>query len=77
MGSIRVLVVDDHELVRQGIRRMLDGVDDLMVVGEAGDGEAAIEQIKQLAPDVALLDIRMPGLDGVATLRRLRELAIE
>ncbi len=76
-GGIRVLVVDDHEVARQGVRSMVEQADDLTVVGEAGDGEAAIEQIRELAPDVILMDVRMPKLDGVETLRRLRELGID
>ena len=76
-GVIRVLVVDDHEVARQGIRNIVEQANDLTVVGEAGDGEAGIEQIQTLSPDVVLMDIRMPKLDGVDTLRRLRELGID
>lgn len=76
-GAIRVFVVDDYEVARQGIRSMVEQADDLTVVGEAGDGEAAMEQIRALAPDVILMDVRMPKLDGVETLRRLRELEID
>lgn len=76
-GAIRVFVVDDYEVARQGIRGMVEQADDLTVVGEAGDGEAAMEQIRALAPDVILMDVRMPKLDGVETLRRLRKLEID
>ncbi len=76
-AAIRVLVVDDHEVARQGIRNIVEQADDLTVVGEAGDGEAAIERIRALSPDVVLMDVRMPKLDGVGTLRRLRELGID
>lgn len=77
IGAIRVLVVDDHEVARQGIRNIVEQADDLTVVGEAGDGPAAIGQIQALSPDVVLMDVRMPKLDGVDTLRRLRELGID
>ena len=66
---IRVLVVDDHPVVRQGLRTFLDLQDDLTVVGEAGDGAAAVAAADELRPDVVLLDLRMPGADGVAALR--------
>jgi len=70
--SIRVLVVDDHPVVRQGIRTFLDVQDDLTVVGEAADGDACVAIAQQCRPDVILLDLRMPGTDGVAALRELR-----
>jgi DNA-binding NarL/FixJ family response regulator len=70
---IRVLVVDDHPVVRQGLRTFLDLQDDLTVVGEAADGAAAVAAADALRPDVVLLDLRMPGTDGVAALHGLRE----
>lgn len=71
-GRIRVVVVDDQDLVRAGFRLMLDGEDDLAVVGEAGTGEAAIEVVRRLRPDVTLMDVRMPGaVDGISATRRL------
>jgi DNA-binding NarL/FixJ family response regulator len=69
---IRVLVVDDHPVVRQGLRTFLDLQDDLTVVGEAADGESAVVAAEALRPDVVLLDLKMPGSDGVAALRGLR-----
>lgn len=63
---IRVLLVDDQELIRLGFRMVLEAEDDLLVVGEAGDGHAAIAQTAHLRPDIVLMDIRMPGLDGIA-----------
>jgi len=74
---IRILIADDHEMIRRGIRSVLEQTDGFKVVGEAGDGEEAIEQIRTLAPDVLLLDIRMPRLDGVETLRQIRELGLQ
>jgi DNA-binding NarL/FixJ family response regulator len=68
---IEVLVVDDQRLVRAGFRVILDAEPDLVVVGEAGDGQMAIEQTRQLAPDVVLMDIRMPTLDGLAATRTI------
>ncbi|HEY3610815.1 MAG TPA: response regulator transcription factor [Pseudonocardiaceae bacterium] len=69
---IRVLVVDDHPVVRQGIRTFLDLQDDLTVVGEAADGASCVVAAQEYRPDVILLDLRMPGTDGVAALRELR-----
>jgi DNA-binding NarL/FixJ family response regulator len=68
---IRVLVVDDQELMRAGLRVLLDAHDDILVVGEAGDGAAAVEAARALRPDVVLMDISMPGMDGVEATRRL------
>ncbi|HEY3010292.1 MAG TPA: response regulator transcription factor [Micromonosporaceae bacterium] len=70
---IRVLVVDDHPVVRQGLRTFLDLQADITVVGEAGDGDAAVGAAEELRPDVVLLDLRMPGTGGVDALRGLRE----
>jgi DNA-binding NarL/FixJ family response regulator len=63
--SIRVLIVDDHTLVRDGIRAVLASAQDIVVAGEAADGQAAIEQARVTQPDVVLLDIAMPGLGGL------------
>ena len=69
---IRVVLVDDQTLVRQGVRGLLELVPDIEVVGEASDGEEALAKVPELRPDVLLLDIRMPRLDGVAVLEALR-----
>ena len=68
---IRVLLADDQALVRAGFRALLDAEDDIEVVGEAGDGEEAARFAEQLRPDVVLMDIRMPGVDGLAATRRI------
>ncbi|MCW2647138.1 MAG: two component transcriptional regulator, LuxR family [Pseudonocardiales bacterium] len=65
-GSIRVLLVDDQELLRLGFRMILDAAPGIAVVGEADDGNAAVRQATELKPDVVLMDVRMPGLDGIA-----------
>jgi two-component system, NarL family, response regulator LiaR len=69
---IRVLIVDDHAVVREGLRAFLELQDGLEVVGEAGDGQQALEQVAALHPDVVLMDLVMPKLDGVGAMRRLR-----
>ena len=71
--SVRVLIVDDQALVRSGFRMILEARDDLEVVGEAENGAQAIELARELAPDVVLMDVRMPVLDGVEATRRLLE----
>ena len=68
---IRVLVVDDHPVVRSGLIGMLDIEDDLEIVGEAGDGEEALLRVAELAPDVVLMDLRMPRLDGAGATARI------
>src|SRR3990172_602505 len=72
--KIKVLIVDDHQVVRQGLRTFLELHDDIAVVGEAGDGSAAVEMIRRLEPDVVLMDLVMPGLDGVAATRQVTSL---
>ena len=69
---IRVIVAEDHHLVRQGIIKLLESAGDLDVVGEAGDGEQAIDLAKSLHPDVMILDITMPQIDGFQTLAKIR-----
>lgn len=70
---INVLIVDDHALVRMGIRRLLDDLSDISVVGEAENGERALEFIRIHKPDVVLLDMKMPGIDGWEVTRRLHK----
>jgi DNA-binding NarL/FixJ family response regulator len=68
---ISVLIVDDHPVVRQGLRALLEVQDDIVVVGEAGDGRAAVSLATSLSPDIVLLDLKLPGMDGVAVLQPL------
>ena len=70
---ISVLIVDDHPVVRQGLRALLSVQDDMAVAGEAGDGPTALELAASLAPDVILLDLKLPGMDGPAVLSALGE----
>jgi NarL family two-component system response regulator LiaR len=71
--AIRVLLVDDHAVVREGLRAFLELQDGIVVVGEAADGEQAIEAAGRLRPDVVLMDLVMPRLDGVGAMLRLRD----
>lgn len=68
---IRVLVVDDHDLVRTGITRMLADIEGLQVVGEAGTGEESLLKVRELKPDVVLMDVKMPGIGGLEATRKL------
>jgi DNA-binding NarL/FixJ family response regulator len=68
-APIRVLLVDDQPLLRMGFRLILEGEDDLQVVGEASDGAEAIRQVREASPDVVLMDVRMPVLDGIEATR--------
>jgi DNA-binding NarL/FixJ family response regulator len=71
-GPISVLIVDDHPVVRRGLRVLLEVQDGIEVSGEAGDGAAALALAAELAPDVVLLDLKLPGMDGVAVLTELK-----
>lgn len=73
MSRLRVLLADDQDLVRHGFRLILEAEEDIEVVAEAADGETAVRLAATTRPDVALLDVRMPGLDGLETARRLME----
>jgi NarL family two-component system response regulator YdfI len=70
---IRILIADDHEVVREGLRLILEAEDDFVVVGEAADGREAIELARDLQPQVVLMDLRMPGMDGLTAIKHLRQ----
>ena len=72
-GKIRLLIVEDHPTVRAGIRALLQGADEIEIVGEAGDGGEALEMVNQVTPDFILLDMELPTLRGDAVLRRVLE----
>jgi two-component system nitrate/nitrite response regulator NarL len=71
---MRVVIADDHDTYRQGLARTIRRFGGLHLVGEASDGRDALDLIRELSPDAVLLDVRMPGLDGLEVARRLREL---
>lgn len=74
MKKISVLIVDDHSLVRQGLKQLIELEEDINVIALAGDGEEAILKAQQLRPDIILLDINMPNINGIQTLRRLKDM---
>ncbi len=73
MAKLRILIVDDHGIVRAGIRSLLDGQPDIKVVGEAAGGEEALEKAIQLRPELVLMDITMPGVDGIEATRLIKK----
>ena len=73
MDTIRILIVDDHQVVREGLRHMLELEADMEVVGEAGDAKEALAQVESLSPEVILMDIKMPGVDGIELTRQIKE----
>ncbi len=75
--KITVLIVDDHAVVRQGLRSYLELQDNIIIVGEAGNGMDAVKQAKALKPDIVLMDLVMPGLDGVEATRKICELGLD
>jgi DNA-binding NarL/FixJ family response regulator len=77
MNAIRILIVDDHLVVRRGIRSLLSNHADFEIVGEAGDVATAMEKVRHLAPDVVLLDIRLPDDSGLSLLKQIRQESID
>src|SRR5690554_2214301 len=75
MTKQKILIADDEPLARQRLRRLVEGLPEYLVCGEAGDGEATLAQVAELQPDILLLDIRMPGLDGMETAAHLSQLS--
>jgi len=77
MQKITVMIVDDHPVFRQGLRRVLESEDDLDVIAEVDDGEEALQEAKQLAPNVMLLDINLPGINGLQVARALKDTLLD
>src|SRR5215213_387685 len=73
-GPIRVVLADDHPIVRDGLKKLLVLEDDIAVVGEASDGREVLEVVQRTAPDVVVLDLRMPNMDGLSALESLQQL---
>lgn len=73
-NSIKVLIADDHPLIRLGYRKLLDGKSDIQIVGEASNGREAIELVEKCNPDVLILDLQMPVMDGIQALEHLKNL---
>jgi len=71
MGTVRVLLVDDHTMVRRGLRRILESTDGLEVIDEAGDGTQAVLAAVKLKPDIVLMDVGLPGMSGIEATRRI------
>ena len=69
---IRLLIADDHPIVRKGLRALMEDQPDIQVVGEAADGQEAVERARELTPDVILLDLMMPGQDGLSAIGEIR-----
>ena len=72
---IRILLVDDHEVVRKGVRAFFDVQEGIEVIGEAGSGARAVKMVEELVPDVVLMDLIMPGMDGVEATRLVKNLS--
>jgi DNA-binding NarL/FixJ family response regulator len=72
MSSISILLAEDHVITRQGIRRLLEGENDMTVVGEASDGEEAVQMVSEMKPDVVVMDIAMPKLNGIEATRQIK-----
>jgi len=73
-GAVRVLIVDDHQVVREGLRRILESTESIVIVGEAANGEEAVSQAVSLEPDVITMDVKMPKMDGIAATREVKRL---
>lgn len=77
MNKIRVVLADDHDIVRNGIKQLLDKESDIDVIGEAADGEEAVRKVEELDPDVLVMDVGMPKMNGIEAIRALKEKGLE
>ncbi|HHU92807.1 MAG TPA: response regulator transcription factor, partial [Halanaerobiaceae bacterium] len=77
MMKARVLVADDHDLVREGICKLLELYENIEIVGEAGDGIETVNMVRALSPELVLLDLNMPRMDGITTVGKIKEIAPE
>ncbi len=73
MNKLRIFIADDHQIVREGLKTLINAQPDMEVIGEAGDGRAAWQRVKQLLPDVAVMDVSMPDMNGVQATERLQQ----
>ena len=73
VDTIRAMVIDSREAMREGLRMMLSGDERITVIGAVGDGQEAVQRLKELSPDIVVMDISMPGTDGLDTLKKLKE----
>lgn len=73
VDAIRAMVIDSREAMREGLRMMLSGDERITVIGAVGDGQEAVQRLKELSPDIVVMDISMPGTDGLETLRKLKD----
>ncbi len=75
MKKIRLLLAEDHTIVREGLRSLIDSSEDMEVVGEVGDGREALKKVEEIELDIVLMDIRMPGLNGIQVIAKAKELS--
>ena len=73
---IRLVIADDHAVVREGLKALMDTESDVLVIGEAGDGETAVSEIRAKDPDVAIIDLKMPVLDGIGVIKEVKRLGL-
>ena len=72
-GGVKVAIADDHPMIRKRVRQLLEALPEITIVGEAGDGKAALELVEKMAPDILVLDIQMPGMDGIEVIKKLTQ----